>query len=102
MADPFTIDGDGLRVAVRLTPRARRTECAGSIVGADGRTALAVRIAAPPVDGAANEALVAWLAKAAGVPKSSVEIVSGHTARLKVVRLAGDPPALAARIRALL
>ena len=102
MDDPFTIDGDGLRLAVRLTPRARRTEAAGVVAGADGKPALVIRVAAPPVDGAANEALTVWLAKAVGLPKSAVEILSGHTARIKIVRLAGDPPMLAERVRALL
>ena len=102
MDDPFTIYGDGLRLAVRLTPRARRTEAAGVAVGADGKSALVIRVAAPPVDGAANAALTVWLAKAVGLPKSAVEILSGHTARIKIVRLAGDPPMLAERVRALL
>ena len=102
MTVPFSVDGEGLRLAVRLTPRARRTEAAGIVTDAEGRTALAVRIAAPPVDGAANEALIAWLAKAAGVAKSAVSILSGHSARTKMLRLAGDPEMLAARIRSLL
>ena len=102
MDDPFTLDRDGLRLAVRLTPRARRTEAAGVVAGADGKPALVIRVAAPPVDGAANEALTVWLAKAVGLPKSAVEIRSGHTARIKIVRLAGDPPMLAERVRALL
>ena len=102
MDDPFAIESDGLRLAVRLTPRARRAEAAGVVAGADDRPVLAVRVAAPPVDGAANEALVAWLAKAVGLPRSAVEILSGHAARVKIVRLAGDPAILAGRVRALM
>jgi len=102
MDDPFSGDGTGLRLAVRLTPRARRTEAVGIVRDAEGRVALAVRIAAPPVDGAANEALIAWLAKVAGVAKSAVSILSGHGARTKMLRLTGDPEMLAERIRALL
>ena len=101
MDDPFTLESDGLRLAVRLTPRARRTETAGVIIGADGKPVLAIRAAAPPVDGAANQALTVWLANAVGVSKSAVAILSGHAARVKIVRLAGDPGALAERVRAL-
>lgn len=82
-------DGDGVRLAVRVTPRARRSAVAGIAEDADGRPALAVRLAAPPVDGAANKALIAFLATVAGVPKSAVTLESGETARRKIVRLAG-------------
>jgi uncharacterized protein (TIGR00251 family) len=50
---------------------------------------LKIRLTAPPVDGAANEALIAYLSKALGVSKSSVEIVSGHTSREKRIRISG-------------
>ena len=51
--------------------------------------AVVVRVTAPPVDGRANEALVALIAKRAGVPRSAVSIVRGHTSRDKVVRVEG-------------
>ena len=69
---------------VRLQPRARRDE----IVGARG-DAVVIRVTAPPVDGRANQALCRLVAKAAGVPPSKVEVVRGHTARDKVVRVGG-------------
>ena len=50
---------------------------------------LKIRLTAPPVDGAANEALVKFLADTFSVPKSQVEIVSGHTSRNKIVRIQG-------------
>jgi uncharacterized protein (TIGR00251 family) len=50
---------------------------------------LKIRLTAPPVDGAANEALVKFLARSLGVSKSQVEIVSGHTSREKIVRING-------------
>jgi hypothetical protein len=50
---------------------------------------LKIRLTAPPVDGAANEALVKFLAEVFSVSKSQVEIVSGHTGRQKIVRITG-------------
>jgi uncharacterized protein (TIGR00251 family) len=71
-------------LAVRIQPRASRN---GIEVRPDG--SVKVRLTAPPVDGAANEALVKFLADAFGVGRSQVEIVSGHTARDKRIRIAG-------------
>ena len=73
-----------VRFAVHVQPRASRSE----IVGLQG-DALKVRLAAPPVDGAANVALVELLAKALGVPRRSVRIVAGVTARGKIVEVGG-------------
>ena len=86
---PYSIDGDAARLVVRLTPRARRDEIAGVVDTGEGRCALAIRLAAPPVEGAANLALVALLARELDLPQSAVEIASGVKARLKIVRLAG-------------
>lgn len=59
---------------------------------------LRVRVAAPPVDGAANRSLVALLATELGLPKTAVRIVAGETGRTKVVELDGiDPPCLVER-----
>lgn len=74
----------GLTFAVRVTPRAGRT----AIAGVRG-TALVIRLAAPPVDGAANEALVTLLCKTFDRPRRDVTIVSGHTSRNKTVAVAG-------------
>ncbi len=71
-------------LAVRIQPRASKDEI---IVQSDG--SLKIRLTAPPVDGAANEALIAFLAKVLRVSKSQVEILSGHRAREKSVRIAG-------------
>ena len=102
MEDPFTLEERGIRLAVRLTPRARKSGVAGLIADADGRVALAIRVAAPPVEGAANQALIRCLADMLGVSKSSVEIVSGQTSRLKMVHVLGDPETLAERTRNLI
>jgi uncharacterized protein len=83
----------GVRIAVRLTPRGGRDRVDGV---ADG--VLKVRVAAPPVDGAANKALTGLLAAELGVPRGAVRIVSGETARTKVVEVEGvDPAAVAER-----
>jgi uncharacterized protein len=73
-----------VRLDVRVIPRARRTEIAGRRGGA-----LLVRLAAPPVDGAANDALRAFLAERLGVPQRQVAIVRGATSRDKTVAIEG-------------
>jgi uncharacterized protein (TIGR00251 family) len=74
----------GLTLRVRVQPRASREALGGEREGA-----LVVRLTAPPVDGAANEALVRVLGKALGVAPSAVRVVAGTTGRNKVVAVAG-------------
>ena len=74
---------------VRVVPRASRSELVGEHDGA-----LRVRIAAPPVDGAANDELVRLLALAFDVPRSAVDITGGHAAKLKTVCIAGGRAAV--------
>ena len=93
---PVSAEQGGTRLRIRVTPRAGKNALAG-IVDVDGRPALAVRLAAPPVDGAANKALLAFLASALEVPKSRLRIVSGETGRLKIVAIAGLSAEAAAR-----
>ncbi len=100
-APPFAIEDDGVRLAVRLTPRAKRDAVAGLSVDSEGRSVLLIRLAAPPVDGAANKALIAFLAKALAIPKSTITIRSGETARQKMLFLAGDSEAIASKLAAL-
>ena len=71
-------------LAIRLQPRARRDEVVGERGGA-----IVIRVTAPPVDGKANAALCAFVARAAGVSASSVRIVRGQTSRDKLVRVDG-------------
>ncbi len=81
-------------LAVRVIPRAPRTVVDGERAGA-----ILVRLAAPPVDGAANDALVTFLAAALGVPRRQVTIVSGATSRDKRVRIEGlDESAVRGRL----
>jgi len=74
----------GVSFAARVQPRASRTAIAG-VMG----DALRVAVAATPVEGKANEALIRFFAELLGVPRSAVEIVSGGASRNKVVRVAG-------------
>ncbi len=74
----------GLTLRVRVQPRASRDALSGERDGA-----LVVRLTAPPVEGAANEALARVLGKALGVAPSAVRVVSGATGRNKVVSVAG-------------
>ena len=74
------------RLTVKVHPRARRTALAGRI-----GDAWKLSLAAPPVDGKANEECVRFLAEFAGVPRSRVRIVMGLTSRVKVVEIEGVP-----------
>lgn len=76
-------------LAVRLTPRGGRDAVDGWALDADGRPYLKVRVASPPVDGAANAALLAFLAKTLKVSRSAVRLAAGDTARLKRLELDG-------------
>jgi len=80
----------GAELDVLVQPRASRTRAVGEH---DGR--LKVQLAAPPVDGEANAALVAFLAGALGVRKGDIAIVRGETGRRKTVRVAGSSAAAA-------
>lgn len=73
-----------LTFTVRVVPRASRSEIVGEHDGA-----LRVRIAAPPVDGAANEELARVLSAAFDVPRSAIEIIAGHSSKSKTVRVQG-------------
>ncbi len=89
---------DGLRLAVRLTPRSSADRILGIARDDAGRAMLKVAVTAVPEDGRANAALVKLLAKTLDLPRTTVSVVSGHTARAKLVHLAGDPPDLLARL----
>jgi uncharacterized protein (TIGR00251 family) len=71
-------------LAIRVQPRAKRTEVAGERGGA-----VVIRVSAPPVDGRANEAVCRLIAERAGVPRSAVTVVRGQTGRDKLVRVDG-------------
>jgi uncharacterized protein len=94
---PYPKDGDSVRLLVRVTPRARKSAIEGVVATAGDRPALAVRLAAPPVVGAANRALVELLARRLGIAESRIAIVAGERSRLKTVRISQlEPGVLAA------
>jgi hypothetical protein len=74
----------GVVFNARIQPRARRNE----ITGVHG-DALKIALTAPPVEGAANEACIAFLAKHFALPRSHVSILAGHSSRNKIIRLHG-------------
>ena len=80
----FSEDSRGLTFTVRIVPRASRSEITGEQSGA-----LRVRIAAAPVEGAANQELIKLLAKSFKLPQKAVEIVSGAASKNKIVRIQG-------------
>jgi uncharacterized protein (TIGR00251 family) len=77
-------DGDGVVLTLHIQPGAKRTE----IVGLHGE-ALKIRLAAPPVDGKANAALIAFIAQKVGAGRTAITLISGETSRAKRVRIAG-------------
>ena len=98
---PWRVVDSGLELALRLTPKGGRDQIDGIKEDASGRPVLAVRVSAPPVDGAANKTLLKFLAKASGVPKSRIRFISGETARIKRLMLEGDGVEIAANLAAL-
>ena len=82
---------------MRLTPKGGRDAVEG-VVEIGGRFLLKVRVASPPVDGAANAALIKLLAKHFGVSKSAIRLVAGETARRKTLEIDGDPTDLLRRL----
>lgn len=81
---------DGIRLSVRLTPRAASDAIDGIRTLSDGSKVLAARVRAVPEKGAANKALEKLLAKRFGISVGSVKITVGHAARVKIVSLTGS------------
>ena len=77
---------DGVLLSLKVQPRASSNAVAGPV-----GNELRVRVTAPPVDAAANEALVRFLAEQLGCPRNRVELVRGHASRHKVVKIHGLP-----------
>jgi uncharacterized protein (TIGR00251 family) len=94
----FSAFPDHLKLTVRLTPNGGRDAVDGIETGADGLAYLKARVAAVPENGKANKALIALLSKKLRMPKSAVAIMSGETARKKILRIDGDPEDLSKRI----
>lgn len=81
----------GVRLAVQITPNAKKTEVVGVL-----DDALKLKLAAQPIDGKANEALIKYLARTLSVPRSAVVITHGQTARRKLIEIAAPELSAAA------
>lgn len=90
--------GDHARLTVRLTPNGGRDAIDGFETAADGEEHLKVRVRAVPEKGKANQALIAFLAKALGVAKNRISLLSGDTQRKKILRIETDPEEVIKRL----
>ncbi len=91
----------GVTLTVRVSPRGGRNAVEGLIADAEGKPHLTVRVAAAPVDGEANDAVEATLARWLGVKPRDVAVTGGETTRSKVVTIDGDPVALVRKLQSL-
>lgn len=99
MGEIFRLRADGIDLFVRLTPKAPFDALEGMETSADGRCHLKARVRAVPEKGAANTALEKLVARTLAIPASAVTVAAGGTARLKTLRVSGDPAELVARVR---
>lgn len=90
----------GVRLTIRLTPRARASRIDGVVHRDDGSQALKISVNALPSEGRANAAMLQLLAKELGMPQRDLTLVGGATSRSKTVHIAGDTPVLLARLNA--
>ncbi|MBR0898650.1 DUF167 domain-containing protein [Bradyrhizobium tropiciagri] len=89
--DPWRYSTEGISIALRVTPRGGRDGIDGIETLANGRSVVKVRVRAIAEGGEANRAVTELLAKALGVPKARVKLLSGATSRLKQLAVDGDP-----------
>jgi uncharacterized protein len=99
--DPWRYSNQGISVALRVTPRGGRDDIDGVETLTNGRAVIKVRVRAIADGGEANRAVMELLAKALGVPKAKVRILSGTTSRLKQIAVDGDPASLGESLRKL-
>jgi uncharacterized protein (TIGR00251 family) len=95
---PVTVARDGLRLAVRLSPRARTDRLVAVAAMAGGGRVLKATVSAPAEAGRANEALLQLLAGAWHLPRRDFSIIAGSASRNKTVRIAGDPQGLVEKV----
>jgi len=87
---PFAAARDGVRLSVRLLPKAAASRIIG-LVDTEAGVALKISVSAPPVDGKANEALLRLLAEALHLPRRDFTLTLGAADRRKLVHVSGDP-----------
>src|SRR6201747_1776752 len=97
--DPWRYSTEGISVALRVTPRSGRDDIDGVETLANGRSVVKIRIRAIAEGGEANRAVMELLAKALGVSKGRVRMLSGTTSRLKQIAVDGDPAKLGDALR---
>jgi uncharacterized protein len=95
---PVRQSGDGIRLSVRVTPRASRNAVSGAGRDAEGQAFLKIMVTAPAEDGKANAAVKKLLARTCKVAKSAIVVTHGATGRRKTLQIAGDPHRLTAVI----
>jgi len=97
----FRLNPTGLSLFLRVTPNAGQDRIEGVEQRDDGTAVLRVRVAVVPDKGKANAAVIALLAKALGLPKSSLSLANGETSRFKTIAVAGDGDALSRAVEKL-
>lgn len=100
MADsgPVFRTGDGVTVAIRVTPKAGRQRVEGMVADASGQLAIKITVTAAPENGKANKAVIAFLARTWKIPKSHISLQAGLTSRNKILKITGDTAALKGKI----
>ena len=88
-----------LRLTIKARPAAKHARGARLIDIGDGKEAIEVTVAAQAVDGKANEAILKAVAEGLGVKPAAVTLKSGHTGKLKIIEVQGDPAELEARLK---
>ncbi len=101
-AGPWHGSGSTIRLDLKVIPNAKADKAAGLAADADGRSRLVLRLRAPPVDGKANAAVIAFLAERLGCPRAALAITTGQTSRQKRVTWTDPPTDADARLQALL
>ena len=96
---PWSVSGDSLRLAVRVTPRAAKDHIVGVVASPAGGGALKVAVTAPPEDGRANDAVLRLLARSLDLPLRAFTLLRGASARDKLVAISGEPRILINRIK---
>lgn len=100
MSAAYRVVPGGIDLFIRLTPKSSR-DAVGGLFQAQDKVYLQARVRSVPEDGRANQALIELLSEELGVPRSTLSLVSGHTARLKTVRIEGTGQALEGAVAAL-
>jgi uncharacterized protein YggU (UPF0235/DUF167 family) len=99
--DPWRYSTGGISISLRVTPRGGRDDIDGIETLANGCSVVKVRVRAIAEGGEANRAVTDLLAKALGVPKAKVRLLSGATSRIKQIAVDGDPRSLGEALRVL-